>query len=119
MIRFSDAIYKEGKINSLRHFSRIYIHGHSVGGTNPSLLEAMACGCRIVAHRNPFNGSVLGEKARYFSTSGELTSLLDTYEHDHYLDLTERNLQMVRQEYNWDAVTDAYEKLFYDAIGSE
>ena len=37
----------------------IIFHGHSVGGTNPSLLEAMACSCIVVAHDNPFNRSVL------------------------------------------------------------
>lgn len=115
-IRFIDAVYEDMTINSLRHFSRIYVHGHSVGGTNPSLLEAMACGCRIVSHRNPFNELVLGEKALYYRTQSELSSLFTHYDPRHYDGLIERNLQKIREEYNWDTVTLAYEKLFLDAI---
>ena len=48
------AIYDARIVNALRHFSSFYFHGHSVGGTNPSLLEAMACGCAIISHDNPF-----------------------------------------------------------------
>ena len=119
MIMFLDTIYEEKKLNSLRYFSRIYVHGHSVGGTNPSLLEAMACGCRIVAHRNPFNAFVLGENASYFMTQSELASLFHNFDASDYIRLAEHNLQKVREEYNWNAVTQAYETLFFDAIGSE
>jgi glycosyltransferase involved in cell wall biosynthesis len=117
LIRFLDAIYDEDKINSLRHFSRIYVHGHSVGGTNPSLLEAMACGCRIVAHNNPFNGSVLGESAFYYSGAAELASYFSSFDPAAFDSLIKQNLEKIRKEYNWEAVTDAYEKLFFDASG--
>src|SRR5687767_9388934 len=59
-LRFPGAIYDQEVLNNLRYFSAIYFHGHSVGGTNPSLLEAMACGCNIAAHGNEFNKAVLG-----------------------------------------------------------
>lgn len=117
-IRFMDAVYNEEKLNNLRHFSRIYVHGHSVGGTNPSLLEAMACGCRIAAHANPFNRSVLGEEAKYFSSPEELTALFNNFSPADYEKLIAQNLAKVRKEYNWDAITDAYEQLFYDASGT-
>ena len=119
MIRFLDAVYEEDKINSLRHFSRIYVHGHSVGGTNPSLLEAMACGCRIVAHKNPFNEFVLGENASIFLHPANWLYCSTLLMQDHYEKLIDRNLEKIRQEYNWDAVTDAYENLFFDAIGAK
>jgi glycosyltransferase involved in cell wall biosynthesis len=118
IIRFLDAVYNEEKLNNLRHFSRIYVHGHSVGGTNPSLLEAMACGCRIVAHQNPFNELVLGDEARYYSSQTELTGLFMSFRPADFEKLITQNLVKIRQEYNWDAITDAYEKLFYDATGS-
>src|SRR6266404_1982826 len=54
-IRFQDAIYDKNILNNLRFFSKLYFHGHSVGGTNPSLLEAMACQSNIAAHNNLFN----------------------------------------------------------------
>lgn len=75
-IRFVQGIYDKDEINSLRHFSRLYFHGHSVGGTNPSLLEAMACGCNILAHNNIFNKSVLESDALYFSDEKELQALI-------------------------------------------
>ena len=117
LIKFADAIYDQEKINSLRHFSRIYVHGHSVGGTNPSLLEAMACGCRIVSHRNPFNEYVLGEDAYYYSDQPDLTALFNDFNETNYAGFVAQNLGKIRKEYNWDAVTDAYEKLFLDAVG--
>jgi glycosyltransferase involved in cell wall biosynthesis len=117
LIRFSEAIYDSERINSLRHFSRLYVHGHSVGGTNPSLLEAMACGCRIVSHKNHYNEHVLGEDAFYYSDQYGLTALFNDFDAGNYAGLVTRNLDMIRQEYNWDAVADAYEKLFFDAAG--
>ena len=54
---FLGAIYDIEALNNLRFFSKIYFHGHSVGGTNPSLLEAMASSCFIMAQSNEFNRS--------------------------------------------------------------
>ena len=48
-VRFIGGIYDFKKLNSIRKYSLAYFHGHSVGGTNPSLLEAMASGCFILA----------------------------------------------------------------------
>jgi len=66
---FKGAVYEKNKLDTLRHFAGLYFHGHSVGGTNPSLLEAMACDCRILAHENQFNRGVLENNALYFSSS--------------------------------------------------
>lgn len=67
-IRFIGGVYNKEALDSLRHYSHLYFHGHSVGGTNPSLLEAMACECSIIAHENPFNKAVLQADAWYFDT---------------------------------------------------
>jgi glycosyltransferase involved in cell wall biosynthesis len=75
-IRFLGGIYDFKKLNDLRHFSNLYFHGHSVGGTNPSLLEAMACSCSIVANDNIFNRAVLGNDAFYFSDAQSIIDLL-------------------------------------------
>lgn len=113
--RFLGAVYDKKELDSLRHFSKAYLHGHSVGGTNPSLLEAMSCKCFILAHNNPFNRGVLGEDARYFSQSDELQT------HFHSLDalkeavvngFKENNLQKIIHQYNWDEITLKHERLF-------
>src|SRR5437764_11687109 len=61
-------IYDIVIINNLRYFSNLYFHGHSVGGTNPSLLEAMSSGALIAAHDNVFNRAILEEDAFYFKS---------------------------------------------------
>lgn len=75
-VHFLGAIYDLNVLNNLRYYSNLYFHGHSVGGTNPSLLEAMACSCLIVAHDNIFNRSVLEQNAYYFKHPTDIQQLL-------------------------------------------
>jgi glycosyltransferase involved in cell wall biosynthesis len=75
-IRFVGGLFDKQELDALRRGAGLYFHGHSVGGTNPSLLEAMACGCRILAHDNEFNRAVLGNDAWYFHDAGSLASLI-------------------------------------------
>ncbi|MES2618774.1 MAG: DUF1972 domain-containing protein [Bacteroidota bacterium] len=77
-IRFLNGIYDQNILNNLRHFSALYFHGHSVGGTNPSLIEAMACACPIIAHDNVFNRSILNEDALYFNDEKTIVDQLNT-----------------------------------------
>lgn len=76
-VLFLGAIYDPEVLSSLRFHAMLYIHGHTVGGTNPSLVEAMGAGNAIIAHDNPFNRWVAGEKAAFFSSSSEFASKLD------------------------------------------
>lgn len=71
-VLFPGAIYDAGIITSLRFHATAYVHGHQVGGTNPSLVEALAAGNAVIAHRNPYNSWVAGETALYF---GDVTEL--------------------------------------------
>lgn len=75
-VQFRGAIYDIHVLDSLRRYSRVYFHGHSVGGTNPSLLEAMSCSCNIVAHHNEFNRGVLQENAMYFEDVDSLQAII-------------------------------------------
>lgn len=63
---FLGAIYDAAKVDALRFFARFYIHGHQVGGTNPSLVEALGAGNAILAHDNKFNRWVAQDGAVYF-----------------------------------------------------
>lgn len=60
---FVGAIYDKPVVESLRFHSLFYLHGHTVGGTNPSLVEALAAGSPVIAHDNEFNRWVVGEQA--------------------------------------------------------
>ncbi len=116
-IRFVGAIYDPAVINNLRHFSGVYFHGHSVGGTNPSLLEAMACGAFIVAHNNIFNRSILGEDACYFTDAQSVAALLKTLPPAEKGEaFRRRNVEKIRAAYSWEAITDAYEATLQKAI---
>ena len=75
-IRFLGAIYNLEHLNNLRFYSNLYFHGHSVGGTNPSLLEAMASKALVIAHNNDFNKGVLKENAFYFSNPQDVKNIL-------------------------------------------
>ncbi|EDY96723.1 glycosyltransferase, group 1 family protein [Phocaeicola plebeius DSM 17135] len=114
-IRFVGGIYDFDKLNSIRHFSFAYFHGHSVGGTNPSLLEAMASDCFILANNNIFNKAVLGENALYYSDNTTVTELLnniDDLAQTHKKNFIENNLEIIRKDYSWEKLVDEHEKYF-------
>lgn len=75
-IHFIGSVYNKQDLNTIRQNADLYFHGHSVGGTNPSLLEAMACSCNIVAHNNIFNKSVLGIDALYFDNPEDIYQII-------------------------------------------
>jgi glycosyltransferase involved in cell wall biosynthesis len=118
-IKFLPPQYEKRIVDSLRHFCRLYIHGHSSGGTNPSLLESMACGAVIAAHDNPFNRAVTGQDAYYYSTSGELTKVFKGFDQMDVAGWKDANLIKIKSQYNWDLVAEQYEKLMYEAIGNK
>ncbi len=113
LLHFIGALYETDAINALRHYSALYLHGHSVGGTNPSLLEAMACGCVIAAHDNPFNRAILGDETYYFSSANQVCDALETHS-----DLKktagwrEKNLEKIKVIFRWDRIVNDYEKVF-------
>jgi glycosyltransferase involved in cell wall biosynthesis len=114
-VRFVGGIYDFKKLNSIRHFSFTYFHGHSVGGTNPSLLEAMASGCFILAHDNIFNRAVLKENALYYEDSRAVTALLDSidsYSKNQKKAFITNNLEEISQEYSWEKLVDKHEAYF-------
>mgnify|MGYP001347579199 CR=1 FL=1 len=118
-LRFLDGIYDKEVINSLRHFSRMYFHGHSVGGTNPSLLEAMGCQSLICAHSNPFNKSILGENGFYFLDATDVATKVDRLHLDvkrDYSSWGRKNTSAVRDIYNWKVITEQYEIVLKQSI---
>jgi glycosyltransferase involved in cell wall biosynthesis len=118
-IRFMGGIYDFKKLNSVRKFSFAYFHGHSVGGTNPSLLEAMASDCFILAHSNIFNRAVLKENAAYYEDASQVTALLndiDAYAAEHKQNFIAANLEEIRKEYSWEHLVDEHEKYFFQLL---
>ncbi|MGD1843876.1 MAG: DUF1972 domain-containing protein [Salibacteraceae bacterium] len=118
-IRFLGAIYDLNKLDHLRHFSNLYFHGHSVGGTNPSLLEAMASNALICAHQNPFNASVLGTDAYYFSDEDEVSEVLNTVvKGEAEAPRIEANRTKITEKFNWPGIVDQYEAMMHQLVHS-
>jgi glycosyltransferase involved in cell wall biosynthesis len=77
-VRFLGAIYDKNLVYTLRQYAMIYLHGHTAGGTNPSLVEAMAFSNPIIAQNNVFNKWVAGPSAKYFQTWEDCSRILDS-----------------------------------------
>jgi glycosyltransferase involved in cell wall biosynthesis len=112
-IKFLGAIFDRDVVRALRFHARAYIHGHRVGGTNPSLVESLAAGNAVIAHDNPFNRWVAGEGARYFHSSGDLAEILDSLdaEGSQLLSMQEASRRRHRESFTQDKILRAYEEL--------
>ena len=109
---FPGAIYDSAIVGSLRFHARAYVHGHRVGGTNPSLVEALGAGNPIVAHDNAFNRWTAGKEQLFFADEASLTALFDHLEQDEAMLLTARLAARARfeRDFRWDDVLGAYEQ---------
>ena len=115
-IIYAGSVFDTVLLNNLRYYSRLYFHGHSVGGTNPSLLEAMACGCSIAAHHNVFNKAVLENEADYFSTAAEVSAIINKAQEPSRIDQHRSlNIKKIRTIYDPGKIIDAYEILMLNA----
>jgi glycosyltransferase involved in cell wall biosynthesis len=111
-IIFAGAIYNKVKLHTLKQQAVLYFHGHSAGGTNPSLLEAMASGVAIAAHDNVFNRAVLEQNAFYFNHAQGITQLIEQMPQSEVLEaMVQQNWIKVQQQYNWPLIIDQYEQL--------
>ncbi|PZP50471.1 MAG: glycosyltransferase family 1 protein [Pseudopedobacter saltans] len=113
-IRFLNSIYDINILDNLRYYSRMYFHGHTVGGTNPSLLEAMASSCTICAHKNVFNETILGKDAYYFLDSKDVANYLLMNELDK--SFVPNNIQKIETLYTWDNIVNQYEDFFKEIL---
>lgn len=114
-IHFVGAVYDAEITNTLRAYCKLYFHGHSVGGTNPSLLEAMANGSIIVAHDNDFNRAVLKEDAYYFKNAEDVLRLVvKSNGHKESAIMVENNFVKIEQQYNWPNIVNQYEEFIID-----
>ena len=110
-------IYDAERLTALRYHACTYLHGHSVGGTNPSLVEALGCGNAVIAHDNAFNREVAGRGALYFTEAADVPGLVERLEADDQLrqQLGRDARQQQQERYTWDAVVAHY----LDLLGVE
>jgi glycosyltransferase involved in cell wall biosynthesis len=112
-IRFLGPIFDRDVVRALRFHARAYIHGHRVGGTNPSLVESLAAGNAVIAHDNRFNRWVAGEDARYFQSTGDLAQILDLLDEDgsQLVKMEKVSRKRHREAFTQDKILRAYEEL--------
>ncbi|HEY0273369.1 MAG TPA: DUF1972 domain-containing protein, partial [Chitinophaga sp.] len=115
-IRFLGSLYDQDALHHLRYYSHLYFHGHSVGGTNPSLLEAMGSQALICAHDNIFNRSVLGDNGFYFSNAADVQALLAVVKREQEQQKISGNLLKVCQQYSHAAITRQYLRHFEEIM---
>jgi len=115
-IRFLGAVYNLDHLNNLRYYSNLYFHGHTVGGTNPSLLEAMASNALIAAHNNDFNKGVLKENAYYFSNADEVKKILNSIKKSDNLQFVANNYNSIASTFNWEKINEQYLQLFKQCL---
>ena len=112
-IKFVGTVYDAELLAKIREKAAAYIHGHEVGGTNPSLLESMGKTKINLLYDVGFNREVGEDAALYWSKAeGSLAALLDRLDTVDAEDYGRRAKQRMREAYSWQAVADAYEEVF-------
>lgn len=112
-IIYTGTIYDKGLLNALRAQATFYLHGHSVGGTNPALLEAMGSGAMVLAHDNPFNASVLGGLGALWKDEADLTALLSKRPATALRNEQARlSRERIEAHFNWTDVAQRYLQAF-------
>jgi glycosyltransferase involved in cell wall biosynthesis len=107
-----DAIYDPEKLNMIRSNCSLYVHGHSAGGTNPSLVEAMHLGLNIFAFKSGYNEITTNHLAKYFDSVDSLIQLIKSSS-DIEINMNNAEMQAYAKEhYTWQKIVDAYRSLF-------
>jgi glycosyltransferase involved in cell wall biosynthesis len=120
-VKFIGAIYDHDVLDALRFYASCYVHGHTVGGTNPSLIEALGAAQAVIANDNRFNRWVAGEEAEYFDNEQDLSELLDRLLIDtNKLEyMSQASLHRYEALFTWQLILEQYEQLLLKWIKPE
>lgn len=112
-VRFVGAIYDKAIVQALRFHSAAYVHGHQVGGTNPSLVEALGAGNAVIAHDNRFNRWVAGSGAVYFDGAEAFSKHLDELlaSPSRFQEMSSWSRARFYESFTWPDVLAQYESL--------
>lgn len=111
-IELREANYNQNAIDLLRKNCSAYIHGHSAGGTNPSLVEAMGSGAPVFAYDARFNRETMKSEGIFFKSEQELAQALQSFSENQLLEAGNRLKQVALDHYQWSEVAASYGKLF-------
>jgi glycosyltransferase involved in cell wall biosynthesis len=110
-IVFLGAIFDEIKVQTITAFCSLYFHGHTVGGTNPSLLDAMAARAPLAIHNNAFNKSIVKNNALLFTNSTDVRNLISANQYSNEV-FIKNNYSTIAKEFTWNGIITQYEEFF-------
>lgn len=110
-IHLLDPIYEPIALNTLRSNCYLYLHGHSAGGTNPSLVEAMNLALPIAAFDVGYNRETTEDKALYFKTDKKLLQIIDDFDDEQREDYSESMRSIAKRRYTWKVIASKYGKM--------
>jgi glycosyltransferase involved in cell wall biosynthesis len=111
-VRFLGGVWDQQQLDQLYGSSFSYVHGHSVGGTNPSLLRALGAGAPVLAFDVDFNREVAGDAARYFTDAADVAAVVEAAEADPQgMSAAGERARVLARRYDWDEVAAGYEQL--------
>jgi glycosyltransferase involved in cell wall biosynthesis len=119
-VRMVGSVYDDELLDQLYAHCASYLHGHSVGGTNPSLLRAMGAAAPVLAYDVNFNREVLGDTGRFWTTPRDVAAVVAAVEADAAaaLSLGAAGQERAERIYDWDDVADRYESLCASLVKS-
>lgn len=117
-IHLLDPIYEQEKLDMIRGNASLYVHGHSAGGTNPSLVEAMFLGLPILAYGVSYNRVTTEHRATYFLTETELVNELQQLESEKLKQIGSRMKAIANRRYQWSLVATKYNLLVQEALST-
>lgn len=115
---FPGAIYDKAVVQALRFHARFYVHGHQVGGTNPSLVEALGAGNAVLAHDNVYNRWVAGEGGAYFYNEDDCAQQIEAWLGDaaQLAQFQAASRTGHAAEFTWEKVLGDYETMLLDWV---
>lgn len=103
-----DPVYEPSALRAIRDRATLYVHGHSAGGTNPSLVEMMQFAVPIIAHGCTFNRHTTEGRALYFENADELTTTVAALTRDEAAEVSSSMNEIAQRRYTWDVIGKAY-----------
>ncbi|MCW2685060.1 MAG: hypothetical protein JWP33_2973 [Blastococcus sp.] len=117
-VRFLGGVWDQEQLDQLYAHSYAYLHGHSVGGTNPSLLRAIGAGAAVLAYDVDFNREVAGDAGRYFISPADVAAQVNAAEAEpRRIRSAGRRARELAKNYDWDDVAVGYEELALELAG--
>ena len=118
---FTGYVNDSNILAELYHNCYVYVHGHEFGGTNPTMIKAMACGCAILALDTVFNREMLqnGKFGIFFKKNlFSITNMIDYCEKEKFLidKLRSKSVNGITKKYDWDFVASQYKEVFKSLV---